>query len=223
MGRTETRAVLADARDVDFAGAWAAAPTERRGGRRVAAEHVARHARLLRAMTLPLLPTFCRGVVAAAMAAAVAGCSPAPAMPSPPPAASPSSATPTPEVSTTGYMVPWTDATPSPVPSPTQVVIPAGTPTCAPGDLAATAGWQGATGQMVGWLDLTNTGQHACVLSGSPRLVQLRSGTTILTQLAYQAGKDAGPGSETGAAGPCSCRRAVRRARSSCGRTGARR
>jgi hypothetical protein len=74
--------------------------------------------------------------------------------------------------------------------------------TCAPSDLTATAGWQGATGQMVGWLALTNVGQRPCVLSGSPRVIRLQSDTTILAPVIYQAGQDAGPGSATGAAGP---------------------
>jgi Protein of unknown function (DUF4232) len=101
-----------------------------------------------------------------------------------------------------GSLVPWIDATPTPVPSPTPVAIPSGTGICAPSDLTATAGWQGATGQMVGWLTLTNVGQRPCVVNGSPRLIQLRSGTTILDPLTYTAGKDAGPGNQTGAAGP---------------------
>ena len=99
-------------------------------------------------------------------------------------------------------MVPWIDATPTPVPSPTLVPIPSGTPTCAPSDLTASAGWQGATGQMVGWLTLTNAGQHPCVVDGSPRLIQLRAGDVILDAVTYKAGKDAGPGNSTGVAGP---------------------
>lgn len=104
--------------------------------------------------------------------------------------------------SRTGYLVPWTDANPTTVPSPTPVVIPPGTATCAPSDLTAKAGWQGAGGSMAGWLDLTDVSQHPCVVNGSPRLIQLQSDTTILTQVTYQTGKDAGPGDETGAAGP---------------------
>jgi hypothetical protein len=102
----------------------------------------------------------------------------------------------------TGSIVPWIDATPTPIPSPTPVPIPLGTLTCARSDLTAKAGWQGATGQMVGWLALTNVGQRPCVLNGSPRLIRLRSATTILAPVTYQAGQDAGPGSSTGAAGP---------------------
>jgi len=55
---------------------------------------------------------------------------------------------------------------------------------------------------MAGWLAVTNAGQRPCVLNDSPRLIQLRSGTTILDPLTYTAGKDAGPGNQTGAAGP---------------------
>jgi hypothetical protein len=102
----------------------------------------------------------------------------------------------------TGSTIPWIDATPTPVPSPTPVAIPSGTEICAPSDLTAAAGWQGATGQMVGWLALTNVGQRPCVVNGSPRLIRMRSDTTILAPVTYQAGQDAGPGSATGAAGP---------------------
>ena len=146
-----------------------------------------------------------RLIVAVIAAVALAGCGSvsvsSPPLPSPSP---PATALTSPEAlsSPSGSIVPWIDATPTPVPSPTAVPIPSGTETCAPGDLTATAGWQGATGQMVGWLTLTNVGQPTCVLNGSPRLVQLRSGDAILDTVTYKAGKDAGPGNETGAAGP---------------------
>ena len=99
-------------------------------------------------------------------------------------------------------IIPWTDAAPTPVLSPTAMAIPPGTPTCVPGDLTATAGWQGATGSMAGWLGLTNVGNHTCVVNGSPRLIQLRAGDAILDAVTYEAGKDAGPGDSTGVAGP---------------------
>jgi hypothetical protein len=140
--------------------------------------------------------------VAVLMALALAGCGNAiaSATPSPPP----SSAATSPEPSNVppGAIVPWIDATPTPVPSPTLVPIPSGTLTCVPGDLAASAGWQGATGQMVGWLTLTNAEQRPCVVNGSPRLIQLRAGDAILDTVTYVAGKDAGPGTSTGVAGP---------------------
>ena len=149
--------------------------------------------------------TLCRSFVAVIAAFALAGCgsalASAPPRQSPP---SPQSALTSPEAlgSPSGSIVPWTDATPTPVPSPTPVAIPPGTAACAPNDLTATAGWQGATGSMAGWLALTNVGQRPCVVNGSPRLIRLRSDTTILAPLTYQAGQDAGPGSSTGAAGP---------------------
>jgi len=55
---------------------------------------------------------------------------------------------------------------------------------------------------MVGWLTLTNVGQHPCVVNGSPRLIQLRAGDAILDAVTYKAGRDAGPGNSTGVAGP---------------------
>lgn len=55
---------------------------------------------------------------------------------------------------------------------------------------------------MAGWLSVTNTGQRPCVLSGSPRLIQLRSATTILAPVTYRAEQGEGPGDPTGSAGP---------------------
>lgn len=149
--------------------------------------------------------TRCHSFVAVIAAPALAGCGSA--LASAPPRRSPPSpplALTSPEAvgSPSGSIVPWINATRTPIPSPTPVAIPPGTAACAPNDLTATAGWQGATGQMVGWLALTNVGQRLCVVNGSPRLIWLRSNTTILAPLTYQAGQDAGPGSSTGAAGP---------------------
>jgi Protein of unknown function (DUF4232) len=104
--------------------------------------------------------------------------------------------------SPSGSIIPWIDATPTPVPSPTAVPIPSGTATCAPADLTASAGWQGGSGQMLGWLTLTNVGQRPCVVNGSPRLIQMRAGDVTLDTVTYKAGKDAGPGNSTGVARP---------------------
>ncbi len=101
-----------------------------------------------------------------------------------------------------GSIVPWIDARPSPVSSATPALIPSGTATCAPSELTATAYWQGATGSMAGGIGVTNTNQRACVLNGSPRLVQLRSAATTLAPVSYRAAPQAGPGSSTGTAGP---------------------
>jgi hypothetical protein len=101
-----------------------------------------------------------------------------------------------------GSIVPWLDQTAFTAPSPTPVVIPSGTPTCLPSDLTASAGWQGGGGQMLGWLNVTNVGQHACVLEGSPRLVQLRSGTTALEPITYHGEPSDGSSDPSVIAGP---------------------
>lgn len=85
-----------------------------------------------------------------------------------------------------GPIVPWIDQSALTAPSPTPAAIPAGTPTCRPGDLTASAGWQGGGGQMIGWLNVKNIGADPCVLHGSPRLVELRSGTSVVKPIAYQ-------------------------------------
>jgi len=90
-------------------------------------------------------------------------------------------------------LIPWTDANPTQIPSPTPVVIPPGTRTCVPNDLTASAGWQGATGQLVGGVAVTNTSSTACVITGPPRRLELLAGTTIL-KITYlpMAGTDPG-------------------------------
>ncbi len=79
-------------------------------------------------------------------------------------------------------VVPWTDATPTPEPpSPTPIPVPSGTPACAADHLHGSALWQGATGNMVGPVTVTNVGTLPCRLEGPPALVQiLSSGQGIL-------------------------------------------
>ncbi len=79
-------------------------------------------------------------------------------------------------------VVPWTDATPTPEPpSPTPIPVPSGTPACAADQVDGSAIWQGATGNMVGPLTVTNVGTVPCRLEGPPALVQiLSSGQGIL-------------------------------------------
>lgn len=90
-------------------------------------------------------------------------------------------------------LIPWIDATPTPVPSPTPVVIPPGTRTCVPNDLTASAGWQGATGQVVGGVVVTNTSSTPCAIAGPPRQLELLAGATILkTAYLAMAGTDPG-------------------------------
>jgi hypothetical protein len=81
----------------------------------------------------------------------------------------------------------WTDATPTPEPSPSVAPVPPGTPACTAADLTATAGWQGATGSMVGGLTVTNTGSSACALDGPPRNIVLRDHSRTLSDVDYAA------------------------------------
>ena len=169
----------------------------------LAAEQSGVRERLPRAM-VDRVPRRSRPALVAVIASlALAGCTGS--LPSTSPLESPSpSVLTSPEVSgsPSGSIIPWTDATATPVPSPTPVPVPSGTETCLPADLTATAGWQGATGSMAGWLAITNVGHTPCVVDGSPRLIQLRAGDVTLDTVTYTARADAGPGSSTGVAGP---------------------
>ena len=91
-------------------------------------------------------------------------------------------------------VIAWTDATPTPEPSVTPATVPPGTRDCGPSDVRATAGWQGATGQMVGDIVVTNVTATACAIGGPPRQVQLRAGGTILQTTFLPS-----PGSDPGA------------------------
>lgn len=117
---------------------------------------------------------------------------------SPPPSAGFATENPKPA----GSIVPWLDQTAFTAPSPTPVAIPSGTPTCLPSDLTASAGWQGATGSMVGGLEVTNVGQHACVLDGSPRLVQLRFNSKVFEAITYRGEASDGSSDPSVIAGP---------------------
>jgi hypothetical protein len=117
------------------------------------------------------------------------------------------SSTPLPGLSTanpkpSGSIVPWLDQTAFTAPSPTPVAIPSGTPTCLPSDLTASAGWQGGGGQMLGWLTVTNVGEHLCTLEGSPRLVELRSVKTIVEPITYHGEPSDGSSDPSVIAGP---------------------
>jgi hypothetical protein len=90
-------------------------------------------------------------------------------------------------------LIPWTDATQAPIASPSPVVVPPGTRTCGAGDLTASAGWQGATGQMAGEISVTNSSSTGCVIAGPPRQLRLLAGGTILdTAYASNVGTDPG-------------------------------
>jgi hypothetical protein len=55
---------------------------------------------------------------------------------------------------------------------------------------------------MAGLLVITNAGQRPCVVNGSPRLIRLRSDTTILAPVTYAAEQSTGPGDPPGSAAP---------------------
>ena len=116
------------------------------------------------------------------------------------PTASPGLATDDPRPS--GPIVPWLDESALTAPSPTPVPVPPGTPTCLPGDLAASAGWQGGGGQMLGSLAVTNVGTHPCVLVGSPRLVELRTASAIVRPITYHGERSDGSNVPSSIAGP---------------------
>ncbi len=145
-------------------------------------------------------------LLGASLVAACGGSAP----PSPSrPAADAPSATPAPQSGSpaavprpTGSIVPWIDESALTAPSPTPVPVPSGTPTCLPGDLAASAEWQGGGGQMLGALTLTNVGTHPCALVGPPRLVELRSSTSTIRPITYRADRGDGSNVPGAVAGP---------------------
>lgn len=90
-------------------------------------------------------------------------------------------------------VIPWAAATLPPQPGrPTPRPVPPGTRMCAPADLTATAGWDGATGLMAGSIRVTNVNSTACVLDGPPELVVIKAGTTTMPT-AYSVAAGPGP------------------------------
>ncbi len=101
-----------------------------------------------------------------------------------------------------GPIVPWVDQSALTAPSPTPAPVPPGTPTCLPGDLTASAGWQGGGGQMLGSLTVTNAGTYPCALDGPPRLVELHAGTAAVETIDYRADRGDGSNVPGSIAGP---------------------
>jgi len=58
----------------------------------------------------------------------------------------------------------------------------ASTPACMPAGLRATAGFQGATGSMLGGLSVTNTSGHTCALPTTPQVSLIWHGRTLAVQ-----------------------------------------
>jgi hypothetical protein len=69
-----------------------------------------------------------------------------------------------------GGIVPWIPAPPrSPAPA-RPAAVPPGTPACKAGRLGTTAGWEGATGSLVGSVRFTGRGGAVCALNGYPTI-----------------------------------------------------
>lgn len=79
--------------------------------------------------------------------------------------------TPTTRASATpGGIVPWSSAPPRPAAPAWPAAVPPGTPACTAGRLHATAGWQGATGSLAGWVRVTSREGVSCSLRGYPAI-----------------------------------------------------
>jgi Domain of unknown function (DUF4232) len=65
-----------------------------------------------------------------------------------------------------GGLVPWISAPPRPVAPARPAAVPPGTPACTADRLHATAGWQGATGSLAGWVRVTSRAGPSCALGG---------------------------------------------------------
>jgi hypothetical protein len=82
-----------------------------------------------------------------------------------------------------GGMVPWSSAPPRPPAPAGPAAVPPGTPACAADRLHATAGWEGATGSLVGSVRVTSRGGAGCALAGSPTIQLLdRHGRVLPTR-----------------------------------------
>ena len=69
-----------------------------------------------------------------------------------------------------GGIVPWTPAPPRPAAPARPAAVPPGTPACTADRLGATAGWEGATGSLVGSVRFTSRGGAVCALNGYPTI-----------------------------------------------------
>jgi hypothetical protein len=69
-----------------------------------------------------------------------------------------------------GGVVPWIAAPPRPSAPAGPAAVPPGTPACTADRLHATAGWEGATGSLAGWVRLTSRDRAGCRLRGYPAI-----------------------------------------------------
>jgi hypothetical protein len=69
-----------------------------------------------------------------------------------------------------GGVVPWSAAPPRPPAPARPTVVPPGTRACTADRLHATAGWEGATGSLAGWVRVTSRAGASCRLGGFPAI-----------------------------------------------------
>jgi Protein of unknown function (DUF4232) len=84
---------------------------------------------------------------------------------------------------TPGGVVPWIAAPPRAAAPARPAAVPPGTPACTADRLHATAGWEGASGSLVGWVRVTSRAGASCRLGGYPAIQLLdRQGRALPTR-----------------------------------------
>jgi hypothetical protein len=90
---------------------------------------------------------------------------------------------------TPGGLVPWIAAPPRPPAPARPAAVPPGTPACTADRLHATAGWEGATGSLAGWMHLTSRAGARCQLRGYPTIQLLDQQGRALPTRTGRAGR----------------------------------
>jgi Protein of unknown function (DUF4232) len=89
---------------------------------------------------------------------------------------------------TPGGLVPWIAAPPRPPTPARPAAVPPATPACTADRLHATAGWEGATGSLAGWVRLTSRAGARCSLRGYPAIQLLDRQSRALPTRTGRAG-----------------------------------
>jgi Protein of unknown function (DUF4232) len=90
---------------------------------------------------------------------------------------------------TPGGIVPWIAAPPRPPAPAGSAAVPPGTPACTADRLHATAGWEGATGSLAGWVRVTSQAGASCRLGGFPAIQLLDQQGRALPTRTGRAGR----------------------------------
>jgi hypothetical protein len=88
-----------------------------------------------------------------------------------------------------GGVVPWSSAPPRPAAPARPGAVPPGTPACTADRLHATAGWEGATGSLAGWVRVTSRAGASCSLRGYPAIQLLDQQGRALPTRTGRAGR----------------------------------